>query len=176
MRDELERVLTYPHIVLRHYAQGRVGGGKMCWRSLIGLRGWCLWRIGRPYVCKDLDDQKFIDLACVYSCWLVSKDKAVLTMRNRLGAHLAFLLFLGLLFRFLISSLKLFIWFHWSSWLQWLRRESEWVSQSAHRVAARQKSPDCLTHFTLALGVRAISFSCGTLLTRLQFLSVILLG
>ena len=38
-----------------------------------------------PYVCKDLDDQKFIDLACAYSCALVSKDKAVLTMRNRLG-------------------------------------------------------------------------------------------
>jgi predicted nucleic acid-binding protein len=38
-----------------------------------------------PYVCKDLDDQKFIDLACAYSCALVSKDKAVLTMRNRLA-------------------------------------------------------------------------------------------
>jgi predicted nucleic acid-binding protein len=38
-----------------------------------------------PYVCKDLDDQKFIDLACAYFCALVSKDKAVLTMRNRLA-------------------------------------------------------------------------------------------
>jgi predicted nucleic acid-binding protein len=38
-----------------------------------------------PYTCKDPDDQIFIDLACQHSCWLISKDKAVLTMRSRLA-------------------------------------------------------------------------------------------
>jgi predicted nucleic acid-binding protein len=37
------------------------------------------------YTCKDPDDQKFIDLAVAHSAALVSKDKAVLTMRNRLA-------------------------------------------------------------------------------------------
>ena len=38
-----------------------------------------------PYTCKDPDDQKFIDLAVAHDATLVSKDKAVLTMRNRLA-------------------------------------------------------------------------------------------
>ena len=72
MRDELERVLAYPHIVLRMQKGGLVEEDVP-----VADRA--------PYVCKDLDDQKFIDLACAYSCRLVSKDKAVLTMRNRLA-------------------------------------------------------------------------------------------
>ena len=83
MRDELERVLTYPHIVLRMHKSGLVADDVLAqfdrFARLVPLAD------RAPYVCKDLDDQKFIDLACVYSCWLVSKDKAVLTMRNRLA-------------------------------------------------------------------------------------------
>lgn len=83
MRDELERVLTYPHIVLRMHKSGLVAEDVLVqfdrFARLVPVAD------RAPYVCKDLDDQKFIDLACVYSCWLVSKDKAVLTMRNRLA-------------------------------------------------------------------------------------------
>ena len=83
MRDELARVLTYPHIVLRMHKSGLVAEDVLAqfdrFARLVPVAD------RAPYVCKDLDDQKFIDLACVYSCWLVSKDKAVLTMRNRLA-------------------------------------------------------------------------------------------
>ena len=83
MCDELARVLTYSHIVLR------MQKGKLMADDVLAQFD----RYARlvpvadraPYVCKDLDDQKFIDLACAYSCALVSKDKAVLTMRNRLA-------------------------------------------------------------------------------------------
>jgi predicted nucleic acid-binding protein len=83
MRDELERVLTYPHIILR-MEKGRLEAADVLaqfdrFTRLVPVAD------RAPYVCKDADDQKFIDLACAYSCALVSKDKAVLTMRNRLA-------------------------------------------------------------------------------------------
>ena len=37
------------------------------------------------YVCKDADDQKFIDLAAAHRAILLSKDKAVICMRKRLA-------------------------------------------------------------------------------------------
>jgi predicted nucleic acid-binding protein len=37
------------------------------------------------FMCKDGDDQKFIDLAAEHQTQLISKDKAVLTMRNRMA-------------------------------------------------------------------------------------------
>jgi hypothetical protein len=43
-------------------------------------------------VCKDADDQHFIDLAVAHRAILLSKDKAVLCMQKRLlalGAHAA---------------------------------------------------------------------------------------
>ena len=83
MRDELERVLTYPHIVLRMQRGGLVAVDVLTqfdrFTRLVPVAD------RAPYVCKDVDDQKFIDLACAYFCLLVSKDKAVLTMRNRLA-------------------------------------------------------------------------------------------
>jgi hypothetical protein len=83
MRDELERVLTYPHIVLRMQKGGLEAVDVLAqfdrFARLVPVAD------RAPYVCKDVDDQKFIDLACAYSCALVSKDKAVLTMRNRLA-------------------------------------------------------------------------------------------
>ena len=76
-------MLAYPHIVLR------MQKGRLLVEDVLTQFD----RFARvvpvadraPYLCKDLDDQKFIDLACAYSCRLVSKDKAVLTMRNRLA-------------------------------------------------------------------------------------------
>lgn len=83
MRDELERVLSYPHIVFRMQKGGLVAEDVLAqfdrFTRLVPVAD------RAPYVCKDADDQKFIDLACAYSCALVSKDKAVLTMRNLLA-------------------------------------------------------------------------------------------
>ena len=83
MREELARVLHYPHIaqrlktrastadtVLDHFdrhAQLQPDAPKA------------------PYVCKDADDQKFIDLAVQHSAALHSKDAQVLCMKNRLA-------------------------------------------------------------------------------------------
>jgi hypothetical protein len=36
-------------------------------------------------VCNDADDQKFIDLAVAHQALLISKDKEVLRMKNRLA-------------------------------------------------------------------------------------------
>ena len=83
MRDELERVLTYPHIVLRMQRGGLEAVDVLAQFDRFARSVPVADRA--PYVCKDADDQKFIDLACAYSCLLVSKDKAVLTMRNRLA-------------------------------------------------------------------------------------------
>ena len=83
MRDELDRVLTYPHIILRMQKGGLVAEEVLAQFDRFARVVPVADRA--PYVCKDVDDQKFIDLACAYSCVLVSKDKAVLTMRNRLA-------------------------------------------------------------------------------------------
>lgn len=90
MRDELERVLAYPHIVERmdYY---RVDASKV----LAAFDAQVLLVEVAPrvvYVCKDADDQKFIDLAAARRAILLSKDKAVICMRKRLltlGAQLA---------------------------------------------------------------------------------------
>ena len=83
MRDELERVLAYPHIV------ARLALGQQTAQDLLAqfdahahiapVADKC------AFVCKDPDDQKFIDLAAAHAATLVSKDKAVLTMRNRMA-------------------------------------------------------------------------------------------
>jgi predicted nucleic acid-binding protein len=36
-------------------------------------------------VCNDADDQKFIDLAVAHQALLISKDKEVLRLKNRLA-------------------------------------------------------------------------------------------
>ncbi|MDP3228643.1 MAG: putative toxin-antitoxin system toxin component, PIN family [Acidovorax sp.] len=90
MRDELERVLAYPHIVGRmdYY---RVDAAQVLAAFDAQVR---LVEIAPrvAYVCKDADDQKFIDLAAAHQAILLSKDKAVICMRKRLlglGAHVA---------------------------------------------------------------------------------------
>jgi putative PIN family toxin of toxin-antitoxin system len=90
MRNELERVLTYSHIeaklafyqktaadILAAFDQSAQITEPPCAKA--------------PYTCKDADDQAFIDLACHLSSnklgssiQLISKDKAVLSMRKRL--------------------------------------------------------------------------------------------
>ena len=83
MRDELERVLAYAHIaqrlvlsqltvedILAHFDKNA---------QLMPIAPKAM------FVCKDGDDQKFIDLAAQHKTQLISKDKAVLTMRNRMA-------------------------------------------------------------------------------------------
>ena len=83
MREELARVLAYPHIVQRLSRNAQPAEAVLqCFDAHAQL---CAVAPKAPYTCKDADDQKFIDLAVAHRATLVSKDKAVLTMRNRLA-------------------------------------------------------------------------------------------
>ena len=98
MRDELERVLAYPHIVSRmdfyRVDAAQVLAAFDAQARLVDIAP----RVA--YVCKDADDQKFIDLAAAHACppplhspatpqlpsvVLVSKDRAVLRLKKRLS-------------------------------------------------------------------------------------------
>ena len=82
MRDELERVLAYPHIALK------LGLYKISSDAVLAqFDQWArLEPVApkAPAVCKDPDDQKFIDLAVAHQALLLSKDQAVLCMKKRL--------------------------------------------------------------------------------------------
>jgi putative PIN family toxin of toxin-antitoxin system len=83
MRDELERVLAYTHIVQRLTFSGLTAHDILArfdaHAQLMPIAS------KAQFVCKDADDQKFIDLAAAHQAQLISKDKAVLTMRNRMA-------------------------------------------------------------------------------------------
>ena len=85
MREELQRVLTYPHLTRRPRRREQdplVEFDRHA--SLVPPAA------RAPYVCKDPDDQKFIDLAAAHAATLLSKDAQVLTMARRLqrlGVH-----------------------------------------------------------------------------------------
>ena len=83
MRDELERVLAYPHIAQR-LTQGGASAVDVLGRFDAHAQQVPV-AAKAPYLCKDTDDQKFIDLAAAHTAQLISKDKAVLTMCNRLA-------------------------------------------------------------------------------------------
>jgi putative PIN family toxin of toxin-antitoxin system len=82
MRDELERVLTYPHIVKR-MARSNIQAQDILDRfdqhHLPAEPA-----VKAPCTCKDPDDQKFIDLAVAQAVPLLSKDAAILCMKKRL--------------------------------------------------------------------------------------------
>jgi putative PIN family toxin of toxin-antitoxin system len=82
MRDELERVLAYAHILPRMaYYQVTAEDVLAHFDARVELLAVAP---KARYVCKDADDQKFIDLAVAHQTLLLSKDKAVLSMANRL--------------------------------------------------------------------------------------------
>ena len=88
MRDELERVLAYPQIAKRLAFYG------LSAEQVLAARDAQVQTVEVPpkasVTCKDPDDQKFIDLAVVQRCPVLSKDHAVLCMAKRLlalGAH-----------------------------------------------------------------------------------------
>lgn len=84
MRDELERVLAYPHIAKRLAFYGlepaAVLAARDAWVHTVEPEA------KAPVTCKDPDDQRFIDLAVAHRCLVLSKDNAVLSMAKRLLA------------------------------------------------------------------------------------------
>ena len=82
MREELARVLAYPHIAVRLAFHGLQAAQVL---SQFDTRAHIVPVAPKaPATCKDPDDQKFIDLAVSHSASLLSKDKAILCMRKRL--------------------------------------------------------------------------------------------
>lgn len=83
MREELQRVLAYPHIAARMQfyqctAQHIMAQYDAC-TAVVDAAPRC------AYVCKDADDQCFIDLAVAHNALLLSKDAQVLKLRKRLA-------------------------------------------------------------------------------------------
>jgi len=83
MREELLRVLDYPHIVERRNRDGVTALEVLAHFDRLAT----IQAIApkAPYVSKDEDDQKFIDLAVAHQALLLSKDKQVLRLTNRLA-------------------------------------------------------------------------------------------
>ena len=94
MREELARVLAYPHLAAR-LAAGAAAGSAVDvlarWDAAVTLQPVAP---KARYTCTDADDQKFIDLAAAHApvppgsgpgVVLVSKDKAVLRLKKRLA-------------------------------------------------------------------------------------------
>ena len=83
MRDELARVLTYPQIAKRLSTHALsapdvlTAFDQRTHTESVAPRA--------PCVCKDADDQKFIDLAVTHRAVLVSKDDQVLRMVRRMA-------------------------------------------------------------------------------------------
>ena len=82
MRDELERVLAYPHLVKR-MAKSNIQAHDILSHFdeyLLAVEP----AAKAACTCKDPDDQKFIDLAVAHAAPLLSKDNAILCMKKRL--------------------------------------------------------------------------------------------
>ena len=83
MREELARVLYYPQIAKR------LTHREIPADTVLGhFDRWAQLHPDAPkaeYICKDPDDQKFIDLAVTHNAALHSKDAQVLCMKNRLA-------------------------------------------------------------------------------------------
>jgi len=83
MRCELALVLAYPHIAARLQRQALDAVAVL---AGFDARVRLLEEAPRAgCVCKDADDQKFIDLAAAHGALLLSKDRAVLRLRKRLA-------------------------------------------------------------------------------------------
>jgi putative PIN family toxin of toxin-antitoxin system len=82
MRSELERVLAYPQIAPRVAYYRLTALAVMAQFDALATLHSAAPRASA--VCKDADDQIFIDLAVAHQALLLSKDKAVLCMNKRL--------------------------------------------------------------------------------------------
>ena len=85
MRSELSRVLGYPQIAPRVAFYGLTP------EAVLARFDAAVQTVGpaprASAICKDTDDQPFIDLAAAHEAILLSKDKAVLCLRKRLSAY-----------------------------------------------------------------------------------------
>ncbi len=84
MREELARVLGYPHIAKRMDFYQRSFEDLL--RDYDTHSHQVEVAARAPLRCKDPDDQRFIDLALAHKAGLLSKDHAVLCMAKRLRA------------------------------------------------------------------------------------------
>jgi predicted nucleic acid-binding protein len=93
MREELARVLAYPHLVRRQALDQQVAEQVLvAYDRAVTL---CPMAPKARFTCTDADDQKFIDLAAAHATQgtgtprvpvvLLSKDKAVLRLKKRLA-------------------------------------------------------------------------------------------
>ncbi len=84
MRDELARVLAYPQIVTQLVFYKLLADDVL---TAFDKHARIVASAPKASVtCSDADDQKFIDLAVSHKAMLLSKDKAVLSMKKRLLA------------------------------------------------------------------------------------------
>lgn len=86
MRSELERVLAYDHIAPRVAFYGLDTARVLAAFDAQARRVPVAARVPAA-VCKDADDQPFLDLAAAHGAVLLSKDRAVLALRKRLRSH-----------------------------------------------------------------------------------------
>jgi len=83
MREELARVLAYPQIAVRLQQRGHAADALL---KTFDRQVTTVPVAPRScYVCKDPDDQKFVDLAVEHRACLLSKDSQVLRMARRLA-------------------------------------------------------------------------------------------
>lgn len=83
MREELLRVLDYSHIAKRR--EIAVLSAEVVLAHFDRFANIQAIAPKAPYLCKDEDDQQFIDLAVAHQALLLSKDKQVLRLTNRLA-------------------------------------------------------------------------------------------
>ncbi|MGP1516425.1 MAG: PIN domain-containing protein [Ottowia sp.] len=83
MRDELARVLAYP--ALQKQMALRQRSAQQALQGFDQLARLHPAAARAPVVCKDPDDQPFIDLALAHRATLLSKDRYVLATRKRLA-------------------------------------------------------------------------------------------
>jgi putative PIN family toxin of toxin-antitoxin system len=83
MWDELARVLAYPLIAARNPDLTQLQARWQKYAHMIETPP-----TAAPLLCKDADDQKFLDLAFASKAvWLISKDKALLTLHKKAQLH-----------------------------------------------------------------------------------------
>jgi len=83
MREELARVLNYPQIAKRLQTRTLSPADVLAaFDALVVMKPVAA---RAAFVCKDRDDQQFIDLALAWQAALLSKDRAVLSMARRMA-------------------------------------------------------------------------------------------
>ena len=84
-RIELGRVLSYSKVAPRVAFYGLDAAAVL--QAYDAQVQWVDVPARVPVVCRDADDQRFLDLAAAHRALLLSKDKAVLAVRKRLLAY-----------------------------------------------------------------------------------------